>query len=78
MEWIILSGSILVAGYFIYSAIQRGNNLKEKQERRRWEISKFGREITDEEWEKAEEGAEKWNQTVAKLMKNSKHYGKDH
>jgi len=68
MEWMILSGSILVAGYFIYSAIQRGNNLKEKQERRRWEISKFGREITDEEWEKAEEGVEKWNQTVAKTI----------
>ena len=31
MEWIILSGSILVAAYFIYSAIQRNNNIKEKQ-----------------------------------------------
>jgi len=31
MEWIILSGSILVAAYFIYTAIQRRNDLNEKQ-----------------------------------------------
>jgi len=31
MEWIILSGAILVAAYFIYSAIQRRNDLTEKQ-----------------------------------------------
>lgn len=31
MELIILSGAILVAAYFIYSAIQRSNDLKEKQ-----------------------------------------------
>lgn len=31
MEWIILSGSILVAAYFIYSVIQRSNDLNEKQ-----------------------------------------------
>ena len=77
MEWIILSGSILVGAYLIYSAIQKGNNLKERQELKKWEISKFGREITDEEWKKAEEGVEKWNQTIAELMKNSKDYGKE-
>lgn len=31
MEWIILSGSILVAAYFIYSAIQRNNDIRERQ-----------------------------------------------
>lgn len=31
MEWIFISGSILVAGYLIYSAIQKSNNIKVKQ-----------------------------------------------
>lgn len=31
MEWIILSGSILVAAYFIYSAIQRKNDINERK-----------------------------------------------
>ncbi len=72
MEWIIISGSILVTGYFIYSAIQRGNNIKEDHEFRKRETAKLGREISDEEWEKAKEGSEKWNRTMAGLMKKDK------
>ncbi len=53
MEWIILSGSILVGAYFIYSAIQRSNNLKEKlfeQKERELELNPKYRKKQQREW----------------------------
>jgi len=55
MEWIILSGSILIAAYFIYSAIQKSNNLKEKlfeQKERELELNPEYMKKRQKDWEK--------------------------
>ena len=55
MEWIIISGSILVASYFIYSVVQRNNNLREKQfeqKERELELNPEYRKQRQKEWEK--------------------------
>lgn len=54
MEWIILSGSILIAAYFIYLAIQRSNNIKEKlfeQKERELELNPEYRKKRQKEWQ---------------------------
>lgn len=55
MEWILLSGSILVAAYFIYLAVQKNNNLREKQleqKERELELNPEYRKKRQEEWQK--------------------------
>lgn len=72
MEWILLSGSILVAAYFIYSAIQRSNYLREKQlennpEYRRQEQKKI--------WDSTISTGEKWVEEAEAELKEAQESG---